>query len=1106
MAALCTVAPVAAAAQHVANFPKTIGQISVPVAGVPQSSHLKKVNGRIGDGLDYSGDDFQRSDRRIPMRKQLVGDCLNHGRSRIVRSKAFITVCVITTAVVEPDTELKDLKDDSSSIPTLNTTSTTTSSDPDASGLLLKPSPRPVPLARPKLIPPVSKVEANPPTNPQTSGTRWVPKPNGVKRGETDSSFKQTFRPGDKPLKPNGGTEFKAPIESLGQILEKAEKLSEQHNSSPVKDGGRFAKSTWRKGDTSSARSPPKDVSQVVLPKNEASQDNTVRSSAVSQGVLDPLQDGKRLRTNDVSAPAHESSQVARVKTSDPPEPSISPIARSPVRVDANKPEARRPQLNVPLNPPSREGPQLAKKQIILRDVGAAPRAAGAAAVKPQGSREKTMAAKTAAAAGSVGAPPKPGKTGAPKGKDGKDDRRKKVTVVVDGPKRRMGSKSDDAIDADIPGSSGSARRGGRKMTKASRKAARVEAAKAGAPVRVDILEVGKQGMSVPDLAAKLAVNVADIVKTLFMKGIVSTVNQTLDEDTIKLVCQEYDVEVVEAGIIKLEDMATKTREFLDDEDLDHLELRPPIVTVMGHVDHGKTSLLDYIRKTKVAAGEAGGITQGIGAYCVPVTVDGEVQSCVFLDTPGHEAFSAMRARGARVTDVAIIVVAADDGVRPQTQEAIAHAKAANVPIVMAINKIDKEGAEPDRVMQELSSIGLLPEAWGGDVPMVQVSALKGQNVDTLLETVMLVAEFQDLKANPNRSAKGTVIESCLDKTRGVVATLLVQNGTLKKGDVVISGEAYGKVRALLDDTGTRVDEAGPSTAVQVIGLNNVPVAGDEFEVLDSLEVARDRAEQCAEAIRLNRLAAQAAEGKVTLSSLANFVSEGQEGGVERHQLNVVLKVDVQGTLEAIREVLASLPQDTVNLRMLLQAAGDVTTSDVDLAIASEAIIIGFNVGVQSGVQTYAESKGVEIRMYKVIYELIDDIRKAMEGLLDPVKEQVPIGAAEVRAIFSSGSGKVAGCMVTDGKLVKGCGCKVVRGGTVVHTGTLNSLRRVKELAKEVIAGLECGAGVEDFNEWQEGDIIEAFNLVAKKRTLEEASVNTASSLAAVSVATSKAS
>eukprot|EP00245_Coleochaete_scutata_P012519 TRINITY_DN485_c0_g2_i1.p1 TRINITY_DN485_c0_g2~~TRINITY_DN485_c0_g2_i1.p1 ORF type:complete len:822 (+),score=235.76 TRINITY_DN485_c0_g2_i1:326-2467(+) len=658
-------------------------------------------------------------------------------------------------------------------------------------------------------------------------------------------------------------------------------------------------------------------------------------------------------------------------------------------------------------------------------------------------------------------------------------------------PRKRGAVKGgDDDELASVPG-----KKGTRKAYKAGKKMQREQAARDAAPVRQEILEVGKEGVSVAELSVLLAVTPAEVIKTLFMKSIVSTVNQTLDAETVKLVCAEYGVEVVEAGSVKVEDMARKSQEFLDEDDLEFLEPRAPVVTIMGHVDHGKTSLLDYIRKTKVAAGEAGGITQGIGAYRVPVMVADEQQHCVFLDTPGHEAFSAMRARGARVTDIAIIVVAADDGVRPQSLEAIAHANAAGVPIVIAINKVDKQGAQVERVQQELATAGLMPEEWGGQTPMVKVSAVTGEGVDSLLETVMLVAELEELRANPNRSAKGTIIEASLDKFRGVKAALVVQNGTLRKGDVILCGEAYGKVRALLDDTGAQVEEAGPSSAVEVLGLSTVPVAGDTFEVMDSLDGARALADDYARTMREQRLAAQQGESKISLASLASSVANS--AGVQQHELNLILKVDVQGSVEPIREALSALPQDTVNLRFLMQSAGDVSGSDVDLATASQAIIIAFNVGLASDVQAQAEAAGVEIRPYKVIYDLVDDMRQAMEGMLALVEERQPLGKADVRAVFPAGSGKVAGCMVSEGKLTKNCGIAVFRKGSPVPVfeGDLASLRRIKEQAKEVAAGLECGVGADGFDEWQEGDVIEAFTRIRRSPTLEEASTSVTSAL-----------
>ncbi|KAF7834710.1 translation initiation factor IF-2, chloroplastic [Senna tora] len=661
-------------------------------------------------------------------------------------------------------------------------------------------------------------------------------------------------------------------------------------------------------------------------------------------------------------------------------------------------------------------------------------------------------------------------------------------------------------LNVSIPGAASG--RKGRKWSKARRRAARLQAAKEAAPVKVEILEVSDKGMLIEELAYNLAISEGEILGYLYSKGIKPDGVQTLDKDMVKMICKEYNVEIIGADPVKVEELAKK-REILDENDLDKLKDRPPVITIMGHVDHGKTTLLDYIRKSKVAASEAGGITQGIGAYKVQVPIDGKPLPCVFLDTPGHEAFGAMRARGASVTDIAVIVVAADDGIRPQTNEAIAHAKAAAVPIIVAINKacqldmsalIDKDGANPERVMQELSSIGLMPEDWGGDVPIVQISALKGENIDDLLETIMLVAELQELKANPDGSAKGTVIEAGLDKSKGPFATFMVQNGTLRRGDIVVCGEAFGKVRALFDDAGKRVEVATPSIPVQVIGLNNVSIAGDDFEVVHSLDAAREKAESRAESLRNERISAKAGDGKVTLSSLASAVSSGKLSGLDLHQLNIILKVDLQGSIEAVRQALQVLPQDNVTLKFLLEATGDVSSSDVDLAVASKAIVLGFNVRTPGSVKSYAENKGVEIRLYRVIYELIDDVRNAMEGLLEPVEEQVTIGSVEVRATFSSGSGRVAGCMVTEGKVVKGCGIRVIHKGKIVYVGILDSLKRVKETVKEVNAGLECGIGVEDFDDWEEGDILEPFDTLQKKRTLEEASESMAAAVEGVGV------
>lgn len=583
-------------------------------------------------------------------------------------------------------------------------------------------------------------------------------------------------------------------------------------------------------------------------------------------------------------------------------------------------------------------------------------------------------------------------------------------------------------------------------------------------------------GLTVSELADMLVVPDTEIIRTLFMKGIMTTVNQVLDVPTATMVAEELGV-LVETGTAEAE--AKKVTEMLDASDLENLQRRPPVVTIMGHVDHGKTTLLDSIRKTKVAAGEAGGITQHIGAYHVDVEHNGKTEQIVFLDTPGHEAFTAMRARGARVTDIAILVVAADDGVRPQTIEAISHAKAAGVPIVVAINKIDKPEAQPDRVKQELTEFGLVAEEWGGDTIMVPVSALTGENLDTLLEMLLLVAEVEDLYANPDRPAKGTVIEANLDKARGPVATLLIQNGTLRVGDVLVAGSALGKVRAMIDDRGKRVEAASPSFAVEVLGLSDVPAAGDEFEVYTDEKEARAIAHSRAEQQRLSRLQQAMASRRVSLSSLS---AQAQEGDLK--ELNLILKADVQGSVEAILAALQQLPQKEVQVRVLLAAPGEITETDVDLAAASNAVIIGFNTTFASGARQAADEAGVDVRDYNVIYHLLDDVQGAMEGLLEPELVEEPLGQAEVRAVFQVGRGAVAGCYIQSGKAVRNCRIRVRRGGEVVFEGNLDSLKRVKDDVKEVNAGYECGIGVDNYKDWEVGDIIETFRLVTKRRTL----------------------
>jgi translation initiation factor IF-2 len=608
------------------------------------------------------------------------------------------------------------------------------------------------------------------------------------------------------------------------------------------------------------------------------------------------------------------------------------------------------------------------------------------------------------------------------------------------------------------------------------RRAMELRAAREAKQVRPEMLIVPEDNLTVQELADMLSVESSEIIKSLFFKGIIATVTQTLDMPTIETVAEEFGVPVLQDDV---EEAAKKTVEMIEEEDLAHLIRRPPVVTVMGHVDHGKTSLLDAIRKARVAAGEAGGITQHIGAYQVEIEHSGEPRKITFLDTPGHEAFTAMRARGTKVTDVAVLVVAADDGVRPQTLEAISHARAAEVPIVVAINKIDKEGASPDRVKQELSEQNLLAEEWGGDVVMVPVSAIKGENIDKLLEMILLVTEVEDLQANPDRLAKGTVIEAHLDKAKGPVATLLIQNGTLRTGDVVAAGPVLGKVRAMVDDAGHRLKEAGPSCAVEALGFSEVPTAGDEFEVYPDEKSARAVVGDRASDARATRLAQQMASRRVSLAAMSGQASEG-----ELKELNLILKADVQGSVEAILGSLEQLPKDEVQVRVLLSAPGEITETDVDLAAASGAVIVGFNTSMASGAKRAADATGVDVRDYEVIYKLLEDIQMAMEGLLEPEMVEEPLGEAEVRAVFTIGKSAVAGCYITTGKLQRNCKVRVHRGKEIVFAGDLDSLRRNKDDVKEVATGFECGIGCDRFANWEEGDRIEGFKMVTQRRKL----------------------
>ncbi|MGB9866912.1 MAG: translation initiation factor IF-2 [Bacillota bacterium] len=571
--------------------------------------------------------------------------------------------------------------------------------------------------------------------------------------------------------------------------------------------------------------------------------------------------------------------------------------------------------------------------------------------------------------------------------------------------------------------------------------------------------------LTVKELAQKTGIPVTQLIKKLMSLGVMATINQTLDADTAAVVTAELGFEVVQKQPeLSLEE---KLRQELNAPDPpDKLKPRPPVVTVMGHVDHGKTSLLDAIRQTRVTAQEAGGITQHIGAS----TVEVNGRKIVFLDTPGHEAFTAMRARGIKVTDIAVLVVAADDGVMPQTVEAINHARAAKVPIIVALNKIDKPTAKPDRVKGQLAELGLVPEDWGGDVICVPVSARQRTNLDQLLEMVLLVADMLELKANPDKKAHGVVIEARLDKGRGPVATVLVQGGTLNVGDAIVCGTTYGRVRAMMDDKGRRIKHAGPSVPVEVIGLASVPGAGDVLQVVESEKVAKEVAELRAKKAREQQFLAF---HRVSLEELVDKAKEG-----EVTELNVIVKADVQGSIEAVKQALSKVDVHGVKVNVIHAAVGGITENDVMLAAASHAIIVGFNVRPDANAAKAAEQHRIEVRTYKVIYELIDDIESAAKGLIKPKKQEVVHGRAEVRATFRVPKvGTVAGCYVTEGKVIKDMNVRVIRDGVVVYDGQIASLKRFKEDVKEVPAGYECGVGLDRFQDIKEGDALEVYSI-----------------------------
>jgi translation initiation factor IF-2 len=573
-------------------------------------------------------------------------------------------------------------------------------------------------------------------------------------------------------------------------------------------------------------------------------------------------------------------------------------------------------------------------------------------------------------------------------------------------------------------------------------------------------------GITVGELAEKLKKNASEVIKLLFMLGKMVTINSIMDDDLVELVCLEFNVEVTKEEIFD----ETSLEDSIQDNPEDLVE-RPAVVTIMGHVDHGKTTLLDTIRKSKVVSGEFGGITQHIGAYQVTY----KKRLITFLDTPGHEAFTAMRARGAKITDLVIIVVAADDGVMPQTKEALDHAKAAGVPIIVAVNKMDKESANPDKVMNQLADLGLTPEEWGGDTIYLRISALKGEGINDVLETILVLTEVENLRANPKRDAVGTVIEAKLDKGRGPVTTLLVQNGTLRVGDPVVVGACFGKVRKMTDDEGKEIKEAGPATPVEIIGLNDVPQAGDIFKVFTNERHARAIADKRSQAkIETERRITSA----LSLDDLSKQIKEGNV-----QEIPLIIKADVQGSAEAVRSSLEKIDVDSVKINVIRNTAGAISESDVMLAAASKAIIIGFNVRPTAAIRKLAQEQGVDIRLHNIIYKVVEQMEAAMKGMLDPIFEEIILGQASVRQIFKASKiGTIAGCMVTDGKLVRNAHVRLIRDGVVVYTGRLSSLKRFSNDAKEVTAGFDCGTTIENFNDLKEGDLIEAFGSVEVER------------------------
>ncbi|WP_024326938.1 translation initiation factor IF-2 [Thioalkalivibrio sp. AKL19] len=783
-------------------------------------------------------------------------------------------------------------------------------------------------------------------------------------------------------------------------------------------------------------------VAPVEEPAAEAPVEETPAAEDTPAAEPEPVEE----------TPAEPEPEVAEEAPAEEPAPEPEPVEEAPAK--PKRPLSRTEQLALQVEAEreaQRKASEARKQEAADREerVKRRQKELEAQEAKREKEEQARLEREAAARAAAPAAPEGDAKSGKGARKGGRKDDRKELHVAGDRRGRRKKGESRKAQSA-----------------AAQAVTSKHGFAKPTAPV-VREVEV-PETITVADLAQAMAIKAPQLIKALMGMGVMATINQSIDQDTAMLVVEEMGHKPIAAKETSVEDEIDTGL-----EQNAEAKPRPPVVTVMGHVDHGKTSLLDYIRKEKVASGEAGGITQHIGAYHVKNNHDG----VTFLDTPGHAAFTAMRARGAQSTDIVILVVAADDGVMPQTIEAIQHAKAAGVPVVVAVNKVDKPEAEPDRVMNELAQHEVIPEAWGGDTQFIHVSAHTGQGIDELLEALGLQAEVMELKAPDEGPARGVVIESRLEKGRGPVATILVQSGKLKHGDILLSGKEYGRVRAMFDDTGTAVKEVGPSMPVEVLGLSGVPEAGDEVLVVADDKTAREVAEHRDTKQRERKLAAQQA------AKLENIFNQMQEGEIAT--VNILIKADVQGSAEALRESLVKLSTDEVRVKVVSAGVGGISESDMNLAMASEAIVIAFNVRADAGAKRLAAENEIDVRYYSVIYEAIDDVKQALSGLLSAEIREEVIGLAEVRDVFkASGFGQVAGCLVVEGAVKRGNPIRVLRDNVVIYEGELESLRRFKEDVNEVKAGTECGIAVKNYNDVKAGDQIEVFQRVEVARTL----------------------